>query len=249
MPQENQYATRYVLPEMLQRATEQVMELQVYRSGQLQAPSSGTVSLLKGDGTAIVDAQEVTVSDGVATYTVGAALLPATEGVSTLWQVRWSLVMPDGRTYLFTRECWLVLRRLYPVVTQADMVRLHSELETWFSAGKRTAQSYLDAAWDRLQLRLLENGKRPNLVLSAGSLYGVHLDLTLSYTFRDCAASTSSSGQYEKLAEHYAQSYENSWAALQFTYDFDEDGAPDGDEQQRGAEALMATVVPGRWHW
>jgi len=246
MPQETLYTARFNAPDMLQRAMAQTIELPVYRDGALAAPSSGTVFLFKEDGTAVVDAQAVTVASSIATYDVLAADLPATDPVSTLWWERWDLTL-DGQSYRFTREAWLVLRQLYPVVTDLDLTAVHTELRDWMAQDSSSLQGYIDEAWRQIESKLLNQGRRPNLILSPHALRDPHWTLSMALIWTDYSSHTDRSGKYQALADMYREQFKAAWAALRFTYDFDEDGEPGTDEQGHGAEPVVVLGAPGNW--
>jgi len=206
-------------------------------------PTAGTLTLKNGSGEKLLDASAVTIVNGIATHVVSVALTQDEE-LSELWFEEWFLTI-DGKPVGFSRDAALVLRKLYPVVTEDDLLRVHTELREWVSSDQANLQQYLDAAWNRIQLKLLEDGRRPNLILSPGSLYGVHLDLTLALVFRDYAASSSSDGKYMKLADQYQRSYSDGWGDIRFTYDFDEDAEPSEEEQDQGGTPVLFTNVSG----
>jgi hypothetical protein len=222
----------------------------VYRDGALVAPSSGTVSVYDADGTAVVDEQAVTVTASIAAYSVSAATLPVTLALSDRWRVQWTLAMPDGATHTFIRDAGLVRSRLYPVVADVDLTRLHTELREWLAQDQTSLQGYRDAAWDAIVLRLLEDGRWPHLILSPWALRGAHIALTLALAFRDYAASSGGSpGKYDALAAHYAAEYDAAWGRIRLTYDLDKDGLIDDDEQGVSGEPVLMTTVPGNWRW
>lgn len=250
MPQETTYSARFSTPDWIGRATDQTLALPVYRDGALAAPASGTFTLTDPAGAVVVSAAAVTVSASVATYSLAAATVPATLNLSDRWLETWSLVMPDGRTYPFRRDAALVRARLYPVVTDLDLTRLHTELREWMAQDASSLQNYIDAAWDDVLLRLMEDGRYPSLVLSPWSLRGAHTWLALAYAFRDYASSAAGSAdKYGPLAAHYLEEYGKAWSRLRFTYDIDEDGVVDDEEQGVAAEPVLMLVQPGRTPW
>lgn len=143
------YAGRFLWPDDLQRGRDNAIECAVYRDGALVAPVSGSVSVYSGSAVALVDAAAVVVAESKATYTVSAATVAA-ESVGDGWRIEWELLMPDGVTHTFRNDAALARRRLYPVVTAADLYRRHPDLDpsdpaTLVSAGT-THQDHLDEA-------------------------------------------------------------------------------------------------------
>ena len=141
--------------------------------------------------------------------------------------------------------------RLYPTVHDADLTARHNELLEWKNRYAEGYQGFIDAAWDDIQLRLLEMGKRPYLVMSPWSLRGVHISRTLELVFRDLVASSSPDGKYAKLAEHYAGEYRDGWSSLQLKYDYSDDGELDDDEIGVGGPPVIyiSKVVDWRREW
>lgn len=249
MVQQTLYTPAFAAPDVIQRAVAQTLELPVYRAGTLQAPSAGTLSVFDHNGDAVVDEQAVVVAADVATYSLLAATVPATLSLSDRWQERWSLTMPDGSGYAFWRDAALGLRRLYPTVHVGHLLRLHTELRAWQADEGNSLQGYIDAAWDEINARLWEAGKRPYLIMSPASTYRALLALSRSIAFDDYSSSAGGTGgKYERLAKKYREDYEGAFAGMSFTYDKDQDNRVDDGEQGTGAEAVIYTNVPGSWH-
>ena len=252
MPQETTYTARFSSPDWIQRAITQTIECPVYRDGALVAPDGGgasTVSVYDADGAAIVDEQSATITNSIATYSIADTVIPATLALSDRWRVVWSLSMASIG-FTFTRSAGLVRRRLYPVVTDADLTRLHTELRAWMAEDATSLQGYIDAAWDDISQRLIEDGRWPFLILSPSSLRAAHVALSLHMAFLDYASSAGgAAGKYDALATHYAAKFEGAWDRLKMVYDFSDDGLIADDEQGVAAYPVIMTVNPGRWRW
>ncbi len=76
------FSARIPFPEYLERNREQVVKLEVYRAGAIQAPGPGTFSLFDPGGVAIVDAEAISVVTSRAQYTIprGGASVNHTSG-------------------------------------------------------------------------------------------------------------------------------------------------------------------------
>ena len=241
------YAPRFPLPEFLVRAQDNDIEAAIYRDGAISAPTSGTVTIYDDAGTKVVDGDAITVASSKATYTVTAATLPDTKGLSDLWQIRWSLVMSDGQTYTFIREAHLVRLRLYPVISDSDLEAMHGDLSRWKARTGGNLQGYIDEAWTQLQTALLQMGRRPWLVLSSSALRSPHLYLALSLVFRDFATSAGN-GRFGELSEDYFRMYEQAFGTLSIRYDSDETGLPSSDEVESAA-GVVFLGGPGSSTW
>ena len=172
----------------------------------------------------IVSAAAVSVVASVAQYTITAATtasLDTEEG----WRVEWSLVMPDGVTHVFRVEAALVLRRLYPTITDLDIFRRESGLDPSGADPITTLsdyQDYIDEADEDVQLHLIERGNRPNLITSPSALHLIWLFTALHLIFRDL--STRLNPTYADRAREYGEDLARAWASASFLYDDDDDG-------------------------
>ena len=138
------FTARIPFPEYLERGRDQLVKLEVYRAGSLQAPGSGTFSLFDPDGVAVVDAQAITVASSRAQYTIPASAIPTTTPVGEGWQEEWILTSPGGVTRTFRRYAAVVLRALFPVVTDADLLACYSDLDDLRPADRASYQDYID---------------------------------------------------------------------------------------------------------
>ena len=255
MPTDSPYTARFAAPDTIQRGVANTLSLPIYRDRTLQVPTAtaplgvGTLSLFDHDHLAVVDEQAVSVVGGIATYAIAAATLPDTLTLSDRWQERWTLTL-GGVSVQFWRDAALGLRRLHPVVTDADMERLHFELRAWQAQDRTSLQDYLDAAWDDICARLWGIGRRPYLIMSPWSLRQIHLYDSLAKVFRDFGASSSRDGKYATLAGDYAAMAEQGWATLKLSYDADEDNRISPDDRMRSGEPVIFTGFGGarpRW--
>lgn len=227
---------RLPLPDLIVQAQEHRLECPLYRDGALVAPVSGTVTVYDANGRAVVDAQAVTITDSVATYTVPAALTSGrARGMG--WRVLWSLTLADGSVVTPRNDAALVRTLLYPVVTDADLIARAPALNPAVNhriSKNENYQPFLDEAWLEIQQRLIATGNRPNLVTTPHALRSVHLYLTLSLIFDDLAARMD--GHYGERAAHYRALYREAWASLNLSKDVDDDGV--ADEQAAPAEPI-----------
>lgn len=244
MPQVTEYSARFAVPDFIERAKTQTLELPVYRNGALVAPSAGTFTLLDESGDT-VDTGAVVVASSIATHALDSAAVPATLALSARWRERWVLTLA-GVVHTFYRDAHLVRERLWPVITDADLTRLHSELRSWLADDASNLQGYLDGTWDEIQLWLLAQGRRPYLILTPWALRQWHLNLALAAVFRDYASSAGD-GKYRALADTYDGKAVQARDALVLTYDDDEDGIVDAADEQLAGEAVLMATRPGRW--
>lgn len=231
------YTADFPTPDLLQRGRDEGLICRVRRAGAVAAPTEAgsTISVYDQSGTAIVDAAAVTVdSDGFATYTLLGSVTTSLS-LSKDWRIAWSLIMPDGVTHLFENRAVLCRRVPAPVVGEGALYSRvpalnpngHSPItrETEFS-------SFIDEAWVVIVNRLVESGRRIELVLDPSALREVHLTLTLSLIFEDLAVRANAS--YSEAAAMYREQYETAWARLSPDTDTDDDGDKDANLPARG---------------
>jgi hypothetical protein len=225
------YAARFIVPETLERGRNNTIRCPVFRFGGLVAPISGSVRVQRDDGSQVV-VLPVSVIGNVATAVVQASTI-ASFAFSDGWLFEWTLTMPDGVAHTFRTDGSLVRRSLYPVVTDADLLRRHRDLGQLREAGVTSEQDYLDEAWAIITNRLIATGKRPWLVMSPSAFREVHACLTLHLLFNDYATSAGD-GRYQQLAEQYGRQYEEAWGRLTFAYDENDENRPDPNRRQAG---------------
>ena len=244
MPQETPYSATFDGPDYLARATTQTIACAVFYDGQIATVASGTVTVKDGAGDEIVAAGVVTVVAGVATYSVTAAVLPATLAYSDDWMIFWSLVLPDGRTYPFKNSAALVHSRLYCPVAQGHLTERHTELAQWVREYDKSLQPYITAAWREGTQRLEETGRRTHLILNSSALFLYVLKLSLAFAFRDYSTSLQG-GRYAEIEAQYLKEAEEAWQRISLRYDEDEDQIPDDERIPAGPPVML--MRPGRW--
>lgn len=223
---------RFLLPDQLERGRPNALSCPVWQDGALVAPSSGTVTIYDGGDAVLVSAAAVTVTGSIATYSyTPAATIPYGEG----WRVEWSLVIA-GVTHVFRNDGALVRVVLHSPITDADLFRRVSALDPSGAAPISSVadyQDFLDEAHAVIQLRLIANGNRPNLILSPSALREVYITLALALIFGDFE--TRLSETYAERASEYRRQYERAWAELRFTYAATDEATGSGSLRRRSA--------------
>lgn len=158
------YAFSRRVPYLLERGAEQTISAPIRHgsAGALVSPDSGTVTIVKPDGTSLVSGAAVVVSSSIATYTVTPA---ASETLGEGWEVRWTLVF-GGVTYPVYRQD-AILCDYVPAntISAVDLYTDLPELEYRIpqSQGERGDdvgwQPQIDAAYYDLINKLLSGGK------------------------------------------------------------------------------------------
>lgn len=242
------YTARFPGPRFIVRNVAETIELRVYRDGALVTPSAVTVSVYDANKTAVVDAQSATVSASVASYTIPAATT-ADLSLGQGWLIKWTATV-GGQVINPINDAALVRRQLYPVVTDLDLFRRASSLDPSSATvitSLTTYQSYLDEAFLEIQNRLINTGRRPNLVISPYSLRDVHLYLTLALIFEDL--STRLNEAYELRAQQYRSHYERCWGEIKMLIDTDDSGEADDIHHRSAANPTVWLGGRGGTRW
>lgn len=232
-------------PSWLERNIAQTVELEVVRgdSATVTAPSSGTYTLTRPDGTVAVAAQAVTVSASVATYSVTPA---ASEDYAVGWMETWALVVA-GTTYNVKRLAAVVPQRLWCPVTTADILELHPEW-TAYPPGASSWEGAIAQAWRRFEWELYHKmGKLPPLLLDSSAAYPVVLDYALANVARSLSTFAGAPEVMERLAATYDERAKGRWADIQLAYDADMDGELDAEEVRQSPGGIVFLSDTPRW--
>jgi hypothetical protein len=209
---ETTYTARFIGPEILEAGRNNVVSCPIYNAGALVTPASGVLTIYDPQNVAI-SAGSVTVVGGVAQATVTASALSANQPGDG-WRFEWALTI-SGTAYTFRRDGSLVYRRLYPVVTDADLLRSHTDLARRMPTTETSYQDYLDEAWARIESQLINTGKRPWLIMAPSALRDCHTYQTLVLIFRDFATGGPGSAEWEMML-HYEALLERAWGVLSY---------------------------------
>ena len=242
------YAPQIKVPELLERGKSQTSSLPVYRDGVLVAPSLVKYTLLKPNGDKLVDGATGTSPGNIPTYTHAPSILTTDLKLGEGYVQEWELTFPGG-VFTFRRSCAIVLRRLYPVVSDGDLTATYSQLADLRPSSMSSYQTYIDEAWyTMIQKMRQEGGVLEYLVMTPESFRAAHQNLTLYYIFRDFHSSLGqSNGRYLDLAsEHYKQ-YQHEWKQINFVYDFDHSGQSESPNQRVAKQPVIYLSQPGRF--
>jgi hypothetical protein len=227
------YTTRLDSPHLIELGQTTVLVCPVYYQGALVTPSAGTITISDAGQAAVISAAAVTISGGIAQYTVSSGTT-ASLSPSSGWRVLWSLTLPGSIPWLQRTEAYLVRQRLYPTIADADVARRVPALATQ-NQGRPTAsasyQGLIEEADAEVQRRLRAAGRRPWLVMSPADLRESWLTYTLALIYDSLAGQGSPTDPYAERAAHYRAAFEAAWAQAALTMDWDQDGYQDSTER------------------
>lgn len=257
-PAEVGYTFRTPYPDMLALARAQNVQMPVYYAGALVAPtaSGSSFSLIKPDGTTLIDARAITISGSVATCALTAGDFPAaTATLGEGYQEVWVLVLADGTTRTVDREAALAKRPLVPCVTDADLIEAYPTLNTILGSSLTSWQVFIDAAWKEIIGRIIGEGHLPYLIKSGWSFRVAHIELSLANLFR-AQALAQARGNFLELSREHRTNYGAAWGRINFRTDDDHDGRVDDNTKRRGEGGAVvhingspeyATARDARW--
>ncbi len=208
------YTARFELPHIIERGRDNRLTLSLYRDGAIVAPSAiDSVTLYNGAGESQAVATSAIVSSAAQADFSTAQLGPLTYGDG--YFIDWSLTMPDGVTHSYQNDAIIVFKRLVSTVSDIDLIDRLGSIDGSVRGSLTSAANHqrkLDAAWNMIQLRMIERGRRPWLSISPSSLREVHICLTLALIMED--VSSRNNPAYEERAKSYRSQYEEAWARV-----------------------------------
>lgn len=250
MPQAR-FHTDLSLPYWLVRERDTSINVSIFdaTTGEAATVTSAVVSLLKPDGTAVVDEIAAVVSaTNLVTYTVLATAVPATEALSAIWVVRWGVTI-GGIVYDFESLAHVARREPLAPVIVTDLHARHQTLVTLKTRTKTNRQLLAESitvTWETVLRRIIHAGRDPERIMSLHNLYDLVIWGAMGHAFLDAASSLNSGGQLGELGAFYDKKFEKAWNSLKLDYDANGDGQIAVEEQRRsGVPVLMVGVK--RW--
>lgn len=243
------YAPQIKIPELLERGKSNTSTLPIYRDGLLVVPTEVRYSLYKPNQEVLIDNALASFPGNIPTYVHTSAILDTSLTLGEGYLQEWKITIV-GKEFIFRRMAALVLRRLYPVVSDGDLTATYSQLEDIRPSSLTSYQTYIDEAWYTMIQRMrTEGGGLEYLVMSAEAFRGAHQNLSLYYIFRDFHSSLGqSNGRYLDLAnEHYKQ-YQDEWKRINFVYDHNHDGQAANADSRVAKQPVIFLNGTGRFY-
>lgn len=253
----DQLVPRHAYPDAIERGRKQDISLPIYKDADLVVPVGGTVEIVSnsqgGLDDPLIPAKNISVVNDIAQVTLAAADtadLDLSDDWLEIWELQFT-VDNETITVSFRREASLCRVRLYPTITDIDILNRHTELRKFSERAKdrRSYQNHREEAWDYIMVKLIELGNRPNLIISAYALRPAHLALSLHYVMVDRASSAGGSveGKYWELADRYWKQFEKEFKSVNYKYDATNSGTADDDEKRTAAQPVMWLNAPASW--
>lgn len=117
------YSARIRHVVLIEREKNNVQTLKVYRDDNQVVPTAASYTLKTPDDTVLVDDASASIGvDGTITYTVNSSLLGATRELGEGYVEEFKVTI-SSNDIVFRRMASLVLRKLYPVISDADLTQ------------------------------------------------------------------------------------------------------------------------------
>lgn len=229
--------------ELLERYKNQTTSLKVYRNNALVVPTVAKYTLYDTTGKKLVDDQTASIDvSGEVIYSHTASQLPTslTLGEGYVQEFKLTLELTE---HIFRRMSALVLRRLYPAVSDIDLTALYTDLEEVRPSSITSYQKYIDDAWFQILRRVRNKGMGYEyLVMSPESFYEAHRHLSLYLIFRDFHSSLGqSNGRYLDLAQEHQRMFISEFDAINFIYDEAHQNKADNPDKRVSAQPVIYT--------
>lgn len=242
---ETLYTFRTAFPDVMQEGRANSVSMPVYRDNAVVTPSAATFKLLApGNREAIATAAATIGADGIATYTVPAAVLdhnvyPRGEG----WQEVWTLTL-GGTPYTVDRPAAMALRPITPCLGVAELIAEYADIAG--QAGGIDLQTLIDKAWGKTVRRWIREGGLTYIVKDPYILQDAHRELALANVWMQLHAMRPA-GAYVDLADRHRAQYEAEWGRINVLIDENQDGvADDVTRRIRRGTVLNLNAPPSR---
>ena len=238
------YSARIRSIELLERAKAQNTSIVIYRDNAAVIPSSATYTIKTPTGSKLVDSGTASIDgvSGVVTYVHTAEELPKSKTLGEGYVQEWSITI-DSVVHIFRRMCSLVLRRLYPVVSDIDLTSVYSDLQELRPSSLTSYQKYIDDAWYQIIRKIRAKGNFEYLVMSSETLYEPHRHLALYLIFRDFHSSLGqSSGRFLDLAQEHQRMYSFELENTNWYYDENHDNKVTDQDKRTAQQPVIYTT-------
>lgn len=250
--------TRFSAPQWICRGKLWTVSVNVYDGSQPLRPTAATYTLIDPAGVKVIDAQSAfSLEENGATYRIAADVTTSyTCGAN--WSEEWALTI-NGSVHTVYRDAVLVKAEIAPVITLQDLFDVDAILEN--VEGKlnqkgKTLQRPLDAAWDVIVLKLMEQDRFPWLVLNRWALKQAHTMLAMARAVMYDSERVMSQQEKMEKFELYMKLYKEAFSSVRLVIDEDQDGkntALDSNsrtapESEPSSGSRMVSIYSDRWN-
>lgn len=247
----SQVSVRFALPYIVERGATGALTLAGAMLDNASSPfTSATVSVFDPSGNAIVSSASATFTQG-ASFTVSYDWTPAaTLALGDGYVVEWKLIVGAGQFATYRNDCIVALRSLACPIASADLYAVASSLDPSTNRpvhAMSTLDAYVLEAWQRIQRRLIENGNRPNLVVSPSSFHDAAVLLSLALVYEDFMGRMNPA--FTEQARMYREQYEQAWARISFRYAPGDGSTIDAGRRKSASSSVFLGTARWRSTW
>lgn len=227
--------------ELLERNKAQTSDISIYRDNALVVPTDAKYTLIDPHGKKLIDSEVASIADsGIVSYPHLASDLPNTIDLGEGYIQEWWIKI-DGYGHVFRRMTALVLRRLYPTVSDIDLTAIYTDLEEVRPSSLSSYQKYIDDAWYQILRKIRNKGMGfEYLVMSADSFYEAHRHLSLYLIFKDFHSSLGqSNGRFLDLAQEHQRMFLSEFDSINFIYDQDHINKPVDKDTRKASKPVI----------
>jgi hypothetical protein len=242
------YAPQIKIVHLLERNKAQNTDLKVFRANAQVVPTLAKYTLLSPTGKKLVNNQSATIdSNGTMTYTLLASHIPESIVLGEGYVEEWSVTI-ESVVHVFRRMISVVLRKLYPVISDEDLTAIYSDLHELLPSSLTSYQKYIDDAWYQILRKVRQGAGYEYLVMSPESFYEAHRHLSLYLIFRDFHSSLGqSTGRYLDLANEHKSQFDYEWKSTSWIYDSNHDTKADEPNKRTSQQPVIYTT--GKSHY
>ena len=245
MASDTVYQATWKMPSLIEQGKDQSITLSIEKDGSAVTLTSGTLSLFKPGGSAVVDAVSGTVSTGTFTSATIASAPTDAETLGDQWLVKVDLVI-SGSTFTFYNDAALVAARLYPPISQTDLVYRHSEVVNMLKSGVSSLQNYIELAWFDIVNQLYSSGCEFWKWRTSSALRPVMFSRCFQLIFRDYATLLDPDDRFSELADFYAGEFEREGEQMRSRVDTGEDDTISADNKPASAVIMLSSGARSR---
>lgn len=242
------YSARVRITELLERGKSQITDLEIYRDGSQVIPTAATYSIMKPDNQYIVEGGVCTISDaGTVKYTHTITQLNNNLDLGEGYVQEFSCTI-NSEVFVFRRMAAIVRKRLYPVISDADLEEVYTDLGNLRPSSITSYQGYIDSAWYTIIRRIRTIGAGYEYLITSPEAFSeAHRHLSLYLIFRDfhSGMSQSAGSRYLELAQEHYRLYNDEFHVINFIYDEDHTGKPEEANKRKASQPSIYLNRPG----
>jgi hypothetical protein len=243
-----EYSAPFPHADLIQRDQGATLTCPVERNDALVTPTAGTFTLRKPDGTALIDAQAVTIPSDTAQYAVSSASI-ADEPYRGGYIAEWTLTVA-GSSRSFRNEVQIVRHVPSQPANQAALEARHTTLTRDLAGtGETTLQKWLDEAMRQMTRWLIQKGNRPNLIVQSSDLFDLYVAWTLRLYFYDLSQLADPNGHRRQLADDYKAELEQLKNTISFAYAPNDTTTPEGRRRAARPQTFLGTSGWPDYDW